>query len=186
MIKIDLQVRLFGQTFAKKDTWGKRTELHNRIESRTMDNFFGIRADAVRVALEPDSSISLIRPRSKMSFVSRDDIENFRWDDILETKSPREYQLVSYIEALLSDVILVLPTGLGKTLISSMLLSRMCRENGNRIGLFVVHRIPLVFQQAEAIRSDTGLRVIGLCSENITKFKVNEVSQILNCSLFHF
>jgi len=56
-----------------------------------------------------------------------------------------------------------------------MLLSRMCRENPDHIGLFVVHRIPLVFQQAEAIRADTGLRVIGICGENITRHKINQV-----------
>jgi hypothetical protein len=43
------------------------------------------------------------------------------------------------------------------------------------LGLFLVDRIPLVFQQASAIRQDTGLKVIGLCSENITMHKIHKV-----------
>ena len=41
----------------------------------------------------------------------------------------------------------VLPTGAGKTLIASMWLKRMRELNPEKMGLFVVDRIPLVLQQ---------------------------------------
>jgi len=46
------------------------------------------------------------------------------------------------------------------------------------LGLFLVDRIPLVFQQAAAIRQDTGLKVIGLCSANITTYQIHKVRYI--------
>ena len=41
----------------------------------------------------------------------------------------------------------VLPTGAGKTLIASLWLKRMRELNPEKMGLFVVDRIPLVLQQ---------------------------------------
>jgi hypothetical protein len=42
--------------------------------------------------------------------------------------------------------------------VASLLLGRMGKLNEDRLGLFLVERIPLVFQQAAAIRMDTGGR----------------------------
>ena len=179
--QFEFQIRLFGLIFSKKDKWNRRPDLHNRIELRNNETFFGPAADPVLVQAKVDESREIpATPKSDriIKFVSSLDVlEKFRWDDILESKVPRDYQLSSFIESLCGNTILVLPTGSGKTLVSSMLLARMCRENPSLIGLFVVHRIPLVFQQAEAIRSETGLRVIGLCGENITNYKVIQVGR---------
>ena len=51
------------------------------------------------------------------------------------------------MEALHQDLVAVLPTGAGKTLIASMWLKRMRELNPEKMGLFVVDRIPLVLQQ---------------------------------------
>ena len=51
------------------------------------------------------------------------------------------------MEALHQDLVAVLPTGAGKTLIASMWLKRMRELNPEKMGLFVVDRIPLVVQQ---------------------------------------
>ena len=190
--QFEFQIRLFGLIFSKKDKWNRRPDLHNRIEFRNNETFFGPAADPVLGQAKVDESREIpATPKSDriIKFVSSLDIETsglekFRWDDILESKVPRDYQLSSFIESLCGNTILVLPTGSGKTLVSSMLLARMCRENPSLIGLFVVHRIPLVFQQAEAIRSETGLRVIGLCGENITNHKVIQVGRTKEIRVF--
>jgi superfamily II DNA or RNA helicase len=145
------------------------------VEKRTPESFYGLQPDPIVAQLKPVRQTATPAIPCQINFASPHDFDKFRWDDILNDKVPRDYQFRSFIDALLADVILVMPTGSGKTLISSMVLSRMCKNNRKQIGLFVVHRIPLVFQQAAAIRSDTGLKVIGLCSENTTKLKINKV-----------
>ena len=75
--------------------------------------------------------------------------EDFDWTNLLEYKTPRDYQIECFVEALQQDVVGVLPTGAGKTLIASMLLRRMKELNPEKMGLFIVDRIPLVFQQAK-------------------------------------
>ena len=61
----------------------------------------------------------------------------------------RDYQVQCFVETLQRDLVAVLPTGAGKTLIASMLLKRMKELNPEKMGLFIVDRIPLVFQQAK-------------------------------------
>ena len=54
-----------------------------------------------------------------------------------------------FVEALQKDLIAILPTGAGKTLIASMWLKRMKELNPEKMGLFIVDKIPLVKQQAQ-------------------------------------
>ena len=58
-------------------------------------------------------------------------------------------QVECFVEALRQNLIAVLPTGAGKTLIASMWLKRMKELNPEKLGLFVVDKIPLVKQQAK-------------------------------------
>ena len=133
------QIRLFGRTFGKKDKWGKMTELHYRIHKRSSDNFFGIQSETILAPLKPVSVVtrsSPCSPRIKTLNLDNVDVEKFKWDKILQQKVPRNYQLLSFIDSLLNDVILVLPTGSGKTIVSSMLLARMSKENP---GTYKIH-----------------------------------------------
>ena len=75
--------------------------------------------------------------------------EDFDWTTLLENKDARDYQIQCFVEALQKDLVAILPTGAGKTLIASMLLKRMKELNPNKMGLFIVDRIPLVYQQAK-------------------------------------
>ena len=59
------------------------------------------------------------------------------------------FQVECFVEALRQNLIAVLPTGAGKTLIASMWLKRMKELNPEKMGLFVVDKIPLVKQQAK-------------------------------------
>ena len=75
--------------------------------------------------------------------------EDYDWTNILDNKFARDYQVQCFVESLQRDMVAVLPTGAGKTLIASMLLKRMKELNPEKMGLFIVDRIPLVFQQAK-------------------------------------
>jgi ERCC4-related helicase len=79
--------------------------------------------------------------------------EDFDWTNLLENKNARDYQVQCFIEALQQDLVAVLPTGAGKTLIASMLIKRMKELNPEKMGLFIVDRIPLVYQQAKVSHS---------------------------------
>ena len=63
------------------------------------------------------------------------------------------FQVECFVEALRQNLIAVLPTGAGKTLIASMWLKRMKELNPEKMGLFVVDKIPLVKQQAKVMFS---------------------------------
>ena len=122
------------------------THLHNRIETRSMQRFDGAQADPILEQPEPVRSQANSSLPKIIRYSNQTDVSMFRWDDILDSKVPRDYQLRSFIDCMMRDVILVMPTGSGKTLCSSMLLSRMAKLNPQHIGLFLVTRIPLVFQ----------------------------------------
>lgn len=53
-----------------------------------------------------------------------------------------------------------------------MVIARMKSLNPFRMAVMLVDRIPLVFQQGQALMEDTRLRVCRLCSENRTKRSV--------------
>lgn len=66
---------------------------------------------------------------------------------------PRGYQLEMFLEALRGNTLVYLPTGSGKTLIAAMVLSCMKKLNPNKLMVFLVDRIPLVYQQSDYIKS---------------------------------
>ncbi|KAI8991530.1 dicer-2 protein [Mycotypha africana] len=86
---------------------------------------------------------------------------------------PREYQYELYQKALEENVIAVLDTGSGKTLISILLLKQMALQERNarlkrpetKLAFFLVDRVPLVFQQASVIRANCDLKVEEMCGE---------------------
>ena len=49
-----------------------------------------------------------------------------------------------------------------------MILGKMHQLNPTRMGVMLVDRVPLVFQQADAITDDTNLSVVRICGENKT------------------
>ncbi|KAJ1650923.1 Dicer-like protein 1 [Dispira simplex] len=89
----------------------------------------------------------------------------------------RDYQLELLEVALKRNTIVVLDTGTGKTFIAIMLLQYLATQENNRVasepgsggtprrrlGVFLVNMVPLVTQQAHAIRTHSRLRVQALC-----------------------
>ncbi len=56
-----------------------------------------------------------------------------------------------------------------------MVIAKMKLLNPHHMGLMLVDRIPLVFQQGQAIMADTGLRVCCICGENRTERRVKQL-----------
>lgn len=72
----------------------------------------------------------------------------------LVVRNVRDYQRELYKKTLKHNTICFLPTGMGKTLTATLVVSHMIQENPTRQVVFVVDRKILVFQQADAMRGD--------------------------------
>ncbi|KAG0625971.1 hypothetical protein M758_2G092600 [Ceratodon purpureus] len=81
----------------------------------------------------------------------------------------RTYQLEVLAQAKVKNTIAFLETGAGKTLIAVLLMRekhKVLREQGKRmLAVFLVPKVPLVYQQAEVIRNSTNFNVGHYCGE---------------------
>ncbi|KAL8138311.1 hypothetical protein V2J09_004312 [Rumex salicifolius] len=81
----------------------------------------------------------------------------------------RQYQLDVLEQAKQKNTIAFLETGAGKTLIAVLLIksisSRLQQQNKKMLSVFLVPKVPLVYQQAEVIREQTGFSVGHYCGE---------------------
>nr|XP_010934025.1 endoribonuclease Dicer homolog 1 [Elaeis guineensis] len=81
----------------------------------------------------------------------------------------RQYQLDVLEQAKRKNTIAFLETGAGKTLIAVLLIksvyTEMLKENKKMLAIFLVPKVPLVYQQAEVIRERTRYRVGHYCGE---------------------
>ena len=144
------------------------------IESRDTGNFF---KDHNQIQKQERNSIRKKVFIDPVNFPSVEMKKDFEWFTILKTnKVPREYQIEAFVEGLQRNIVIVLNTGAGKTLIASMILAKMCELNLGRMGLMIVDRVPLAFQQQRAIAGDIYLRVVSLCGENMTENVVSEIN----------
>ncbi|XBH58778.1 hypothetical protein VPH35_080155 [Triticum aestivum] len=87
----------------------------------------------------------------------------------LAEEQARHYQLEVLEQAKSRNTIAFLETGAGKTLIAVLLIKSICdkmmKENRKILAVFLVPKVPLVYQQAEVIRERTGYRVGHYCGE---------------------
>lgn len=73
-------------------------------------------------------------------------------------ETPRQYQMELFQRALEGNIIAVLDTGTGKTLIALLLLKQLSL-NSKKISIFLVPTIPLVSQQAAYLTANSTLRI---------------------------
>ncbi|XP_065062019.1 uncharacterized protein LOC135688892 isoform X1 [Rhopilema esculentum] len=165
------KVIFLGEKLSSKQKWRNVMTRYLSIEKRNMENFFG--RTLKRETYEQVRGGSKKGCKEMIRFPSVE--TDYEWYSLTLRKLPRNYQIDAYIEALQQDLVVVMDTGLGKTLIASMVIAKMKILNPNRMGLMLVDRIPLVFQQGQAIANDTGLRVCRLCSENRTSRHVRQL-----------
>ena len=102
------------------------------------------------ILLPPELNILRSIPALLGSIKFPEKAEDFDWTELLQNgKEARDYQVECLITALQQDAVAVLPTGAGKTLIASMLFKRMKELNPDKLGLLIVDKIPLVYQQTK-------------------------------------
>ncbi|XP_027353057.1 endoribonuclease Dicer homolog 1 [Abrus precatorius] len=81
----------------------------------------------------------------------------------------RQYQLDVLEQAKKKNTIAFLETGAGKTLIAVLLIKSiqetLQKQNKKMLAVFLVPKVPLVYQQAEVIRERTGYQVGHYCGE---------------------
>lgn len=162
------KIQISGISLKKKDKW--RDFMHTSftyIVKRNNETFSPVILSAGHNQNTPLHAVSVL--------VMPSNDNDFNWNDLLLKKVPRPQQIEAYIETLHRNCIVTLPTGFGKTLVASMVISRFSSLNRSRLAVMVVDRIPLVFQQANAISMDTDLIVAKICSENKTSRSVRRV-----------
>eukprot|EP00761_Pharyngomonas_kirbyi_P013667 gb/GECH01013696.1/.p1 GENE.gb/GECH01013696.1/~~gb/GECH01013696.1/.p1 ORF type:complete len:2575 (+),score=462.53 gb/GECH01013696.1/:1-7725(+) len=93
--------------------------------------------------------------------------QNFLQDinSLLSNVEPTQNQVQSFLESIHHNLLIHMPTGAGKTLAGAMLLKWMRNHNKPQPGIFLVTRVPLCFQQADAITQMTGLRTAVIVGE---------------------
>ena len=85
------------------------------------------------------------------------------WKGLTKT-TPRAVQIKAFKTAMVTNTIVVLPTGTGKTLIAAMVIHKLVRQS-DKLALLLVDRINLVDQHARNIEDETDLIVKKLSSE---------------------
>ncbi|XP_065649338.1 uncharacterized protein LOC105846434 isoform X3 [Hydra vulgaris] len=154
----------------KEKWWNTYKSFASKIDQRDRDNLFGM----LNENFVEKSNIK--KGATKTVFPSAENLNLFEWFSVSLKKNPRQYQIEAFVEALQNNLVVVLQTGFGKTLIASMLIGRMCELNPQKMGLMIVDRVPLVFQHAASISCDTNLRIISLCGENMNKNAVKRIN----------
>lgn len=77
---------------------------------------------------------------------------------------PREYQINLYKESLKQNTLIVLPTGLGKTIVAAMVIAKVMEDTGGK-ALFLAPTKPLVGQHYETLK-----KLLSLSEKEISKF----------------
>ena len=124
---------------SKKQKWNVvcRDEPFRRIESRGDDDFFGRTVQAANPGPPASSAPPVARlgeaaaTKSNADVRFADHLDDFSWQGLTDTW-PRPYQIQAFVESLARDLLVIFPTGCGKTLVASLLLARMARLNRDR------------------------------------------------------
>ena len=88
----------------------------------------------------------------------------------LVVDTPREYQKELFRKAMGGNAIVYLPTGSGKTLVASMVINAMLKLNPGKMAAFLVHRIPLVYQQSQYIKKQNPKLRVEILAGDLTRF----------------
>nr|ASZ84523.1 putative abnormal suspensor 1 [Juniperus phoenicea] len=136
----------------ERDRSGKMIFRHGTMDSET---------ERERARLkENEASPGQIKTSEKVSDEPKEKVAEER---------ARDYQIEVLEQALVKNTIAFLETGAGKTLIAVLLMRSVCKtmrkEGRKMLAIFLVPKVPLVYQQAEVIRKQTGFNVGHYCGE---------------------
>jgi hypothetical protein len=144
------------------------------FDRRNADTFYGTVTLAVSKPTRAINQDPVVFPAITEGD-SVEDCPDFQVQDLLSShcvasgKVPRAEQLQAYHLALKDNLIVMFPTGHGKTFVASLVMHRFRKLNPSKLVVMVVDRVPLVQQQCEAIHRDTGMTVCPISSENSTQ-----------------
>ena len=93
----------------------------------------------------------------------------------LTKSNPRPYQIELLLTSSLSNTIVYLPTGCGKTLVAAMFISLMKHLNPKRLCIFLVTKVPLAYQQCNYLAQETCLQCVVLCGESKQEIYFNDI-----------
>jgi ERCC4-related helicase len=105
---------------------------------------------------------------------------DYQFQDLIEKKIkiiPRDYQLEAYHHCLGHNMIVIFPTGYGKTLVAAMAMHRFKLLNRAKLVVMIVDRIPLVEQQSREIQKITGMFMCPLHGQNNTPYTRRRLSE---------
>lgn len=112
--------------------------INNLIEKRKEHNF-----EVFNVLIDP-------RRDSEMLFLSRIPLSKsyLKINEMkLAAMNPRDYQIESFSHSIVSNSIVCLPTGTGKTLVAFMFLRFFSHQNPSKLAVFLAPKIALIQQQ---------------------------------------
>ena len=107
------KITLGGQRFAAKKKWSELMLHFRYLERRDMDNFFGIQVESNAESSQQSVKKRLEKGALKFAMTT----EDFEWFSLTPRKVPRNYQVEAYIEALQQNLVVVIDTGLGMSLV---------------------------------------------------------------------
>ncbi|KAJ9053924.1 Dicer-like protein 1 [Entomophthora muscae] len=117
----------------------------------------------------------LAEARQKRPSQSAAKVDTKTLEEEIKLLAPRQYQIELLDRALEKNVISVLETGAGKTLVAVMLIKEMIKRqldekkanpaHPHRVAVFLVNLVPLVFQQSAVIEANVPYRTTKLCGE---------------------
>ena len=109
--------------------------------------------EVVTISKNVTSAQSYLQPSLPMVYCDASELTHTsREINVLTCQKPRDYQIELFLSIMLGNTLVYLPTGSGKTLIAAMVLSCMKKLNPDKLMVFLVDRIPLVYQQSAYIK----------------------------------
>ncbi|XP_068758712.1 uncharacterized protein [Montipora capricornis] len=109
--------------------------------------------EVVTISNNVTSAQSSFQPSLPMVYCDASELTHTsREINALTRQKPRDYQKELFLSIMLGNTLVYLPTGSGKTLIAAMVLSCMKKLNPDKLMVFLVDRIPLVYQQSAYIK----------------------------------
>ena len=144
--------------------WLEVTRVVSGIETRSPETFYGNSIENEDTSEFPAKLSTESRLRTFIPIIGNVAVDAIQLFQSFPLK-PRCYQLECFSASISRNSIIYLPTGTGKTLIAALVMAYMKNVNPQKLVLFLVDRVPLVFQQGEYLKSQTGLSLLLSCGE---------------------
>ena len=130
-----------------------------------------LRVDAIWQAISKETAREMQEenPAKEMVYCNVERTSDEHVEKLVEDQ-PREYQKELFRQAMGGNSIVYLPTGSGKTLVATMVIGAIKKLNPDKMVAFLVHRIPLVYQQSQYIKRQIPRLRVDILAGDLTRF----------------